>query len=129
MLCKYEIVVCPSQRFGVNCMQLCDCHNGADCNPSNGSCKCLTGWSGQKCDIPCPEGYFGINCSERCNCDQGVQCDPANGECTCPSGYHGKNCELRKFFQYNVYHYFHFEEMKRQFEAILFHKISMEKFE
>lgn len=79
-------------------MQLCDCHNGADCDPSNGSCKCLIGWSGEKCDKPCPHGYFGINCNERCNCDQGVQCDPGDGECICPPGYHGKKCDRSKFF-------------------------------
>lgn len=95
---QIEITVCPSHHFGLNCMQLCECQNGADCDPLNGSCKCLTGWSGEKCDVSCPEGYYGINCKERCNCDQGVQCDPIDGECICPPGYHGKNCDLCRFF-------------------------------
>ncbi|VDK36403.1 unnamed protein product [Gongylonema pulchrum] len=79
-------------------MQLCDCHNGAGCNPSNGICECLVGWSGQRCDTPCPEGYFGTNCTEQCSCENGTQCDPADGECICQPGFRGKSCELRKIY-------------------------------
>uniref|UniRef100_A0A8R1HYF2 EGF-like domain-containing protein n=1 Tax=Caenorhabditis japonica TaxID=281687 RepID=A0A8R1HYF2_CAEJA len=38
-----EISVCPSGRFGVDCMQLCKCQNGALCNSEDGSCECLPG--------------------------------------------------------------------------------------
>lgn len=39
---------CVGSNFGLNCRNSCDCHNGAYCNPVDGTCICAGGYYGTK---------------------------------------------------------------------------------
>ena len=43
-------VECPQGRYGDQCLQQCQCKNGAVCHPATGQCQCSAGWTGQSCD-------------------------------------------------------------------------------
>lgn len=45
---------CGVNRFGPDCSERCECHNGGQCNPRNGRCTCLNSWVGPSCQ----EGNF-----------------------------------------------------------------------
>lgn len=36
-------LACPSDRWGNNCENLCQCYNGGSCDPINGHCECVPG--------------------------------------------------------------------------------------
>lgn len=80
---------CWGGKTGKSC-DICDCHNGADCNPITGKCECGTGWTGPKCAQPCGKDTYGINCTQRCRCENSVSCDPQSGKCKCKDGWYGK---------------------------------------
>jgi len=60
-----------------------DCGVNGFCN-EQGECKCLQGWTGEKCET--------LTCDARCG-NHG-QCK--NGSCICSVGYNGKYCTLGK---------------------------------
>lgn len=67
----------------------CGCKNGGICE-LGGTCKCLPGFGGNKCEIvikPCP-----LNCSGHGKCEYQYG---FNGQCLCDNGYTGKACETR----------------------------------
>lgn len=39
---------CSDDTFGVNCSNMCDCENGAICNPVDGTCLCSPGYVGER---------------------------------------------------------------------------------
>ncbi|KAJ8311559.1 hypothetical protein KUTeg_010914, partial [Tegillarca granosa] len=43
------LATCPTNFYGINCQQKCNCHNGAFCNSVTGVCVCLPGYTGDKC--------------------------------------------------------------------------------
>lgn len=47
---------CGVNRFGPDCSEGCECHNGGQCDPRNGRCTCLNGWVGPSCQ----EGYYSL---------------------------------------------------------------------
>jgi len=63
------------------------CQNGGSC--SGGSCTCLAGFLGDKCQNKDP-------CSPN-PCQNGGSC--SGGSCTCPAGYSGNNCQIRDCFR------------------------------
>ncbi|PIO56150.1 laminin EGF-like protein, partial [Teladorsagia circumcincta] len=83
---------CPSGHFGANCEEVCECENGATCDPISGHCSCQAGWRGRKCSRPCLKGYFGRHCSQTCRCSNQKPCDHITGKCQCPKGYTGHGC-------------------------------------
>lgn len=73
---------CVDQWMGSSCNQpMCEprCQNG-DCELPN-TCKCNSGWQGERCQTPsCP------------NCDQGKCVAPEN--CQCKVGWSGRDCSV-----------------------------------
>lgn len=43
--------VCEQGTFGFSCAQVCECEDGAPCDPVTGSCLCSSGKTGPRCDI------------------------------------------------------------------------------
>uniref|UniRef100_UPI00358E189F multiple epidermal growth factor-like domains protein 11 n=1 Tax=Myxine glutinosa TaxID=7769 RepID=UPI00358E189F len=86
-------IPCDADHWGQDCLRLCPCQNGADCDPVSGSCSCLPGFRGRRCQLPCPANTFGPGCSLLCNCRNGGSCDQASGACMCPPGFTGTLCE------------------------------------
>lgn len=84
-MCK----ACPSGKFGEFCTEKCQCENGSPCDPYDGQCKCLAGWTGVDCSEKCSPHNFGVNCVEECPCKNGAICDPVTGKCDCPPGFRG----------------------------------------
>ena len=41
---------CPLGRYGENCTEICECMNGGECGRVKGRCKCLPGYTGEKCE-------------------------------------------------------------------------------
>lgn len=82
--------------FGVSCENICNCENGATCDPTTGTCMCPLGYIGPTCSEPCPRGYTGQGCRHVCKCRNEATCDPENGRCLCPPGYHGDRCQFSK---------------------------------
>ena len=104
---------CPDFTFGLNCSSACACTNGGVCNPVNGSCSCLPGYTGPQCEtgdgreIPklpiasgfdclvCPSGFYGEDCRLPCSClsSHTNTCSPIDGRCECLPGYQGEQCQ------------------------------------
>ena len=40
---------CPSGTFGLRCIGVCNCQNGATCDPVDGTCYWRKGFQGDKC--------------------------------------------------------------------------------
>lgn len=40
---------CPSGHWGPDCLNSCNCHNGAQCSAYDGECRCSPGWTGLYC--------------------------------------------------------------------------------
>jgi len=48
---------CSSGLYGLNCVQGCQCQNGASCGAQNGLCTCNPPWLGTYCNVlPNPSG-------------------------------------------------------------------------
>ncbi len=41
--------VCPIGQWGPDCLNSCNCHNGAQCSAYDGECRCSLGWTGLYC--------------------------------------------------------------------------------
>ncbi|RVE71781.1 hypothetical protein OJAV_G00055350 [Oryzias javanicus] len=87
--------VCPSGHWGPDCLNSCSCHNGAQCSPYDGECRCSPGWTGLYCTQSCPSGFHGRDCSEVCHCQNGADCDHITGLCACRTGFIGTNCDQK----------------------------------
>ena len=44
------VTECPSGSHGYECLEDCQCQNGALCDPVNGACSCAAGWQGTFCE-------------------------------------------------------------------------------
>lgn len=42
---------CSSDRFGLNCTEICRCKNGGNCHHISGECSCAAGFTGN--DVFC----------------------------------------------------------------------------
>ncbi|XP_023243039.1 multiple epidermal growth factor-like domains protein 10 [Centruroides sculpturatus] len=91
-------IECPTGTFGPDCQFKCDCNNVNSCDKITGSCNCLDGFIGSKCEKDCPDGWFGHSCASKCNCSNNGTCDKHTGECICPSGFEGSKCQYGKLF-------------------------------
>ena len=49
-LFSFNTIGCGPTHFGINCVQLCGCKNGAICDGATGDCQCQPGWFGTLCD-------------------------------------------------------------------------------
>ena len=87
---------CKEGSFGPQCKGTCQCLNNATCDKTDGTCDCLPGWIGVRCDNPCPAGYYGKYCQSKCKCQNGGSCDPVDGNCTCVNEWQGQTCDLCK---------------------------------
>ena len=87
---------CKEGSFGPQCKGTCQCLNNAACDKTDGTCDCLPGWIGVRCDNPCPAGYYGKYCQSKCKCQNGGSCDPVDGNCTCVNEWQGQTCDLCK---------------------------------
>ncbi|OWK11082.1 NAGPA [Cervus elaphus hippelaphus] len=73
---------CTSGFFGEDCAQKCQCHNGATCDPVQGTCACPPGFTGDTCVQECPLGWYGPGCQSPCKCEHQCPCDPQTGNCS-----------------------------------------------
>ncbi|PIK54330.1 hypothetical protein BSL78_08758 [Apostichopus japonicus] len=80
--------------FGEQCLHVCKCLNGADCDVVTGSCDCQPGFTGLYCDSICAEGSFGVGCNITCSCHNRAYCNHTNGHCSCTPGWIGPSCEF-----------------------------------
>uniref|UniRef100_M3YKH0 Multiple EGF like domains 10 n=1 Tax=Mustela putorius furo TaxID=9669 RepID=M3YKH0_MUSPF len=100
-LCPYTFLgtvcgqPCPEGRFGKNCSQECQCHNGGTCDAATGQCHCSPGYTGERCQDECPVGTYGVRCAETCQCVNGGKCYHVSGSCLCEAGFAGERCEAR----------------------------------
>lgn len=77
-------IECPKGRYGINCVNTCDCKNGADCDNRLGNCLCPRGFSGKKCETrTCPDDLYGEECDKTCHCNPNttISCHPWTGIC------------------------------------------------
>ncbi|CAH1716292.1 unnamed protein product [Chironomus riparius] len=86
-------ITCPPGKYGKNCKNKCDCANGAECDPYDGSCLCKKGFRGNKCENTCTSDKYGEKCQEICRCKNGGVCNHISGECYCKKGFTGPLCE------------------------------------
>ncbi|CAK9293145.1 unnamed protein product [Gordionus sp. m RMFG-2023] len=63
---KRCLYACKGLTWGPSCANQCECQNADSCDPENGDCNCLSGWSGNNCSTPCPTGYTGHSCATKC---------------------------------------------------------------
>lgn len=97
--------------YGWYCSEVCDCQNGANCDPNDGQCLCPPGFFGDhviffnlmyhnyllfQCERKCLNGTYGPHCRLKCECGSGFGCDPITGQCNCLLGVHGPKCEYGK---------------------------------
>ena len=54
--CIYAPIECPEGFYGQDCVEVCQCENGASCDFITGLCNCTAGWMGRHCNmskLPC----------------------------------------------------------------------------
>ncbi|KAB1251081.1 N-acetylglucosamine-1-phosphodiester alpha-N-acetylglucosaminidase, partial [Camelus dromedarius] len=76
------IPACTNGSFGEECAKKCQCHNGATCDPVQGTCTCPPGFTGDTCVQECPLGWYGPGCQSPCKCEHQCPCDPQTGNCS-----------------------------------------------
>ncbi|XP_048256314.1 multiple epidermal growth factor-like domains protein 6 isoform X10 [Haliotis rufescens] len=85
---------CNPGTFGASCTDTCGdgCVNST-CDIREGTCSCLPGWNGSRCDTECPDASYGDYCKGRCSrgCT-GPYCNKTDGICRCRPGYNGSTC-------------------------------------
>ncbi|KAL2093258.1 hypothetical protein ACEWY4_010570 [Coilia grayii] len=86
---------CPAGHWGPDCLNSCNCHNGAQCSAYDGECRCGPGWTGLYCTQRCPSGFYGRDCAEVCRCQNGADCDHISGQCACRTGFIGGSCDQK----------------------------------
>ncbi|CAL1548381.1 unnamed protein product [Lymnaea stagnalis] len=77
---------CGNGTYGQDCNAKCDCvtENTASCNPVNGRCTCLLGWTSNACELDVNECYqYNIYCDSYSQCVN----TPGSYECVCFPGY------------------------------------------
>jgi hypothetical protein len=98
---------CPAFTYGQDCAGKEDC-NGMLLNQVDGTCTCVAGFTGNKCEYQCDtvltyagtvlpdamEQGFGVECDVPCTCNAvgSSTCDIYSGICTCNPGYEGVDC-------------------------------------
>ncbi|XP_053395504.1 uncharacterized protein LOC123523715 isoform X3 [Mercenaria mercenaria] len=101
---------CDEGSYGDGCKSICNCslYNTKSCNPVNGSCDCLGGWEGDRCDVDinecelmrvpeCPDNSECVNTegSFLCECNIGYL-KTADGVCEiCDRQWYGKDCSSK----------------------------------
>ncbi|KAH9505773.1 hypothetical protein Btru_055750 [Bulinus truncatus] len=95
---------CIGHTWGDNCANKCSCSPSTTelCNPVNGSCHCLDGWTGSNCTEDINEC---TSISAICHSNSNTECINSNGGyfCSCHLGYskNGNNsCEVCSDFFY-----------------------------
>ena len=82
-------------------MKINQCVHDTDCHPNSycyiGKCVCLTGWTGESCNIACPAS-FTANCSISSDCTYNgtTRGECYFGKCVCEPGYKGITCNLER---------------------------------
>ncbi|XP_069119594.1 uncharacterized protein [Argopecten irradians] len=78
-------VECPNGRYGYHCDSTCMCNfnQTKSCDKVNGTCNCMTGWTGSTCDTNVNE------CDVANLCGDHAECRDTNGSyaCDCVQGY------------------------------------------
>lgn len=81
----FTVTGCELPNYGVNCSQVCECGAGVDRCDSVSGCVCLSGWTGNSCDVDIDECQENPNIcgtkmvcvnkegSYRCDCGKGLQ--------------------------------------------------------
>nr|XP_022305549.1 uncharacterized protein LOC111112375 isoform X5 [Crassostrea virginica] len=84
---------CIKGYYGRNCLSNCF-PNCKICNPTDGTCTCMAGWTGLNCSIAC-HNYYGEDCLYPCSplCVNQT-CDRFNGTCltACKNESFGDKC-------------------------------------
>lgn len=88
-------MLCPPDRYGLNCLEVCRCENGGKCDHISGECFCNKGFAGPLCEDRCTEGNNIEQCKSECRCQNGGNCDASTGSCKCPPGWTGSVCANR----------------------------------
>lgn len=81
-------VECTGNKFGENCSGTCEClaknsvHPEQSCDRSNGACRCLGTWTGEKCDVDIDECQMNTH---SCNVSEHLVCKnkPGGFDCIC----------------------------------------------
>ncbi|KAH3799025.1 hypothetical protein DPMN_152629 [Dreissena polymorpha] len=90
---KFDI--CSRRRYVELCQQSCSqgC-SGGPCNKTDGTCSCLSNFTGAKCHI-CEPGRFGTLCEQTCSLGcSGESCNNTDGTCSCLGNFTGANATV-----------------------------------
>lgn len=85
---------CPNGTYGPGCQLACQCstNHAASCDHVTGTCRCMPGYEGRRCERPCQAGHYGPDCGRRCACENEARCDHVTGRCACVAGWTGPGC-------------------------------------
>ncbi|XP_062573664.1 platelet endothelial aggregation receptor 1-like isoform X2 [Saccostrea cucullata] len=91
--------VCLDGSYGLNCSGICSPNCIGTCGKSDGSCKCVPGFTNSpNCSKECPPGFYGVNCKYRCSgkCVHEETCSRYDGSCSlgCKDNYVGLACDF-----------------------------------
>ena len=105
--CSASQCVCKEGWRGDLCDTPCDCHERGSrtCDQNTGTCDCIAGWTGAKCNQCAPNFFPTGQCYKYCNpvetCNGHGVCNPATGSCTCDKAWSGSgdcsNCGLNYY--------------------------------